>query len=156
MSIVEDDGTITDYDETFYSLDEYRFGMNALWWYDRTGEEKYLTAATTIRGMLDRHPRTPSGGFWHRSPTYPDQMWLDGIFMADTFYAKWTSLYDNDNTTAWDDIVNQYTLIETHCRNATSGLLQHGYDESFARDWADPVTGKILFTGIQVVNGTLN
>lgn len=45
-----------------YSLDEYRFGMNALWWYNRTGEEKYKTAADGIRGMLDRHPRTPSGG----------------------------------------------------------------------------------------------
>lgn len=45
-----------------YSLDEYRFGMNALWWYNRTGEEKYKIAADDIRGMLDRHPRTPSGG----------------------------------------------------------------------------------------------
>lgn len=45
-----------------YSLDEYRFGMNALWWYNKTGEEKYKTAADGIRGMLDRHPRTPSGG----------------------------------------------------------------------------------------------
>lgn len=45
-----------------YSLDEYRFGMNALWWYNRTGEEKYKTAADDIRGMLARHPRTPSGG----------------------------------------------------------------------------------------------
>lgn len=36
--------------------------MNALWWYNKTGEEKYKTAADGIRGMLDRHPRTPSGG----------------------------------------------------------------------------------------------
>lgn len=36
--------------------------MNALWWYNRTGEEKYKVAADGIRGMLERHPRTPSGG----------------------------------------------------------------------------------------------
>lgn len=36
--------------------------MNALWWYNRTGEEKYKTAADEIRGMLARHPRTPTGG----------------------------------------------------------------------------------------------
>jgi hypothetical protein len=49
-------------------------------------------AADRIRAMLDRHPRTPTGGFWHRDPTYENQMWLDGIFMADVFYAKWTRL----------------------------------------------------------------
>jgi rhamnogalacturonyl hydrolase YesR len=28
-------------------------------------------------------------------------MWLDGIFMADSFYAYYTSVFENDNTTAW-------------------------------------------------------
>jgi rhamnogalacturonyl hydrolase YesR len=44
-------------------------------------------------------------------------------------------------TTAWDDIVLQYDNIEAHCRNATSGLLVHGYDESKKAVWANPVTG---------------
>lgn len=61
--------------------------------------------------------------------------------MADTFYAKWTSLFDKDNTTAWDDIVRQFDNIEEHTRNHTSGLLAHGYDESKVAVWADPVTG---------------
>jgi rhamnogalacturonyl hydrolase YesR len=99
--VVTEDGTIPGFDKTRYSLDDYRIGNNILYWYELTGEEKYKTAADTIRGMLDRHPRTPTGGFWHRSPTYENQMWLDGIFMADTFYAYWTSLFDADNTTAW-------------------------------------------------------
>lgn len=94
-----------------------------------------------IRQQLNRHPRTPSGGFWHRDPSYPNQMWLDGIFMADSFYSKWTSVFDNDNTTAWDDIVLQYDLIEEHCRDADTNLLFHGYDESGVASWADPVTG---------------
>lgn len=68
-------------------------------------------------------------------------MWLDGIFMADSFYAKYTSLLDSDNTTAWDDIVLQYDLIEEHCRDETSNLLFHGYDESGVASWADPETG---------------
>lgn len=74
MSIVQDDGSITDYDYTFYSLDEYRFGMSNLYWYNQTGDEKYKLAADQIRAMLELHPRTPSGGFWHRDPTYPDQV----------------------------------------------------------------------------------
>lgn len=141
MSIVEDDGTITGYNYSFYSLDEYRFGMSALYWYDRTGQEKYKLAADKIRAMLETHPRTASGGFWHRAPTYPNQMWLDGIFMADSFYARYTSLFESDNATAWDDLTLQYDLVEEHCGNATSQLLKHGYDESKVAVWADPVTG---------------
>ncbi|KAF4122266.1 hypothetical protein GMORB2_7258 [Geosmithia morbida] len=139
--VVNDDGTIRDWEYDFYSLDEYRIGNNLLWWYERTDEIKYKTAADTIRSQLDRHPRNPSGGFWHRAPDYPNQMWLDGIFMADSFYAKWTSAFEPDNTTAWDDIALQYDLIEEHCRNSTSELLVHGYDDSKEAVWADPVTG---------------
>lgn len=68
-------------------------------------------------------------------------MWLDGIFMADSFYAKYTSLYDNDNTTAWDDITLQFDNIEKYTRNHTTNLLVHGYDESKKAVWADPETG---------------
>ncbi|KAI0168448.1 cell wall glycosyl hydrolase YteR [Pestalotiopsis sp. NC0098] len=139
--VVADDGTIVDWNYSFHSLDEYRMGNNYLYWYNETGEEKYKSAAAIVRNQLNAHPRTPTGGFWHREPTYPNQMWLDGIFMADSFYAKWTSWFDADNTTAWDDILSQYDHIEAHCRNTTSGLLVHGYDESFKAVWANPVTG---------------
>ncbi|KAH8727582.1 glycosyl hydrolase [Phaeosphaeriaceae sp. PMI808] len=68
-------------------------------------------------------------------------MWLDGIYMADTFYATYTSYFEPNNVTAWDDITLQFDLIETHCRNHTSNLLQHGYSEDKAAVWADPLTG---------------
>jgi rhamnogalacturonyl hydrolase YesR len=74
-----------------------RMANNYLYWYNETGEEKYKSAAAIVRTQLNGHPRTPSGGFWHREPTYPNQMWLDGIFMADSFYAKWTNWFDADN-----------------------------------------------------------
>lgn len=109
--IVKADGTIANWNYTHYSLDDYRIGNNILWWYDRTGEAKYKNAAKIIREQLDRHPKNKEGGYWHRSPIYTDQMWLDGIFMADTFYATWTKKFDNGNTTAWDTIVKQYDLV---------------------------------------------
>ncbi|KAJ4250993.1 hypothetical protein NW762_011643 [Fusarium torreyae] len=68
-------------------------------------------------------------------------MWLDGIYMADTFYARWTHLFDRDNETAWDDILLQYELIHTHTINETSGLHVHGWVEGEA-PWADPETGR--------------
>lgn len=140
-ALVQGDGTIKDWDYQKYSLDNYRMGNNLLYWYDRTGEEKYKSAAAIIREQINRHPRTATGGFWHRDPVYPHQMWLDGIFMADSFYAKWTSRYDRYNRTAWDDIALQYDNIEAHTRDRRSGLMYHGYDESGVAVWADPVTG---------------
>ncbi|KAL3460119.1 Six-hairpin glycosidase-like protein [Aspergillus heterothallicus] len=140
--VVAPDGSIVDFDETYYSLDDYRIGNNILYWYERTGEEKYRLAANRIRAMLDRHPRTATGGFWHRQPNYPNQMWLDGIFMADVFYAKWTKLFDAKNRTAWEDIVLQWDKIEAVTRDpGGTGLLVHGFDESKTAIWADPITG---------------
>ena len=140
-ALVLENGTIEGWEYEYYSLDEYRAGNNYLWWWEKTGEDKYKRAADIIRNQLNQHPRTASGGFWHRDPNYPNQMWLDGIFMADSFYAKWTSLFDQDNTTAWDDILLQYDLIEKHTRNKSTGLMVHGYDESKVAVWADPITG---------------
>lgn len=50
-------------------------------------------------------------------------------------------MFDTSNTAAWDHIALQFDLIEEHCRNETSGLLVHGYDESRTASWADPITG---------------
>lgn len=72
---------------------------------------------------------------------FRNQMWLDGIYMADTFYAKWTHLYDRDNDTAWDDILLQYELIHENTVNETTGLHVHGWVDGTAA-WADPETGR--------------
>lgn len=142
-SLVVANGTLLGWDPYYYSLDDIRVGNNILYFWDSEGrkEKKYEIAATALRKQLDRYPRTPSGGFWHRDPQYKNQMWLDGIYMAETFYATYTSYFQPDNTTAWEDIARQFDLIEEHCRNKTSNLLVHGYDESKMAVWADPVTG---------------
>lgn len=139
-SVVLDNGTIDGFNHSHYSLDGYRFGNNLLWWYEQTGEDKYKIAANSIKQTLDKHPRTPTGGFWHRDVVYPNQMWLDGIYMADSFYAKWVSLFQPNNQTAWDDIVLQYDNIDAQTRKPNN-LLVHGYDESKQAVWADPETG---------------
>jgi len=107
-AVVLKDGTIASFNYTHYSLDHYRFGNNLLWWYQKTGEKRFKTAADDIKKTLNHHPRTASGGLWHRDVVYPDQMWLDGIYMADNFYAKYTRLFQPSNAKAWDDIILQY------------------------------------------------
>ncbi|CAN9223211.1 unnamed protein product [Alternaria alternata] len=79
--------------------------------------------------------------FWNSEGRKDRQMWLDGIYMADTFYATYTSYFEPDNTTAWNDIELQFDLIEEHCRNTTTNLLYHGYSEDKSTVWADPETG---------------
>ncbi|GJD04268.1 cell wall glycosyl hydrolase YteR [Colletotrichum higginsianum] len=140
-SLVSDAGVLDGWDPEWYSLDDLRIGNNLLWFHQRTNETRYKVAADGLRRQLGRWPRTPSGGFWHRAPIYEDQMWLDGIYMADAFYATYVSLFEPRNTTAWDEIALQFDLIEEHTRNHTSNLLVHGYDEARDAVWADPVTG---------------
>ena len=142
-SLVASNGTLIGWNSSFYSLDNIRVGNNILYFWDSEGrkEEKYKIAATALREQLNRFPRTPTGGFFHRDPVYKNQMWLDGIYMASPFYATYTSLFEPTNTTAWNDIALQFDLIEQHTRNKTTNLLYHGYDESKTAVWADPVTG---------------
>ncbi|KAF5018091.1 hypothetical protein F66182_9944 [Fusarium sp. NRRL 66182] len=139
-AVVLEDGTIAKFNYSHYSLDNYRIGNNILWWYERSGEKKFKLAADKIMDTLYKHPRTPTGGFWHRHVVYPDQMWLDGIYMADSFYAKYVGLFQPRNTTAWDDIILQYDKIDAITR-LPNNLLVHGYDESKRAVWADPETG---------------
>ncbi|KAL4868958.1 hypothetical protein BDV12DRAFT_168661 [Aspergillus spectabilis] len=139
--VLNDDGSfVVPITETL-SLDDIRIGQNLLYLWTATGEEKYKVAADGLRKQLDFTPRNEDGGFWHRRPTYPNQMWLDGIYMASNFYAQWTSWFQPNNKTAWDDIILQYDLIEEHTRDNETGLLFHGYDASGVAVWADPVTG---------------
>lgn len=140
-SVLTPNGSFTDWDYTSHQLDNIRIGETLLFLYGATGDEKYKNATDFLHQQLGEQKRTVSGGFWHKDPLYPNQMWLDGLFMAEPFYAQYTSMFESENSTAWDHIVHQFDLVEFHCRDPLSGLLRHGYDESFVAVWANNVTG---------------
>ncbi|KAM0338622.1 hypothetical protein ACHAPU_011255 [Fusarium lateritium] len=71
-AVVLKDGKIAGFNYTHYSLDHYRFGNNLLWWYQKTGEKKFKTAADNIKKTLNNHPRILTGGLWHRDVVYPN------------------------------------------------------------------------------------
>ena len=75
-----EDGSIRYYDMEAYNLDYINNGKAFLYLYKQTGEEKYKQAVQLLRKQLDDHPRTSEGGFWHKK-VYPNQMWLDGLYM---------------------------------------------------------------------------
>ncbi|MFL6337360.1 MAG: glycoside hydrolase family 88 protein [Pyrinomonadaceae bacterium] len=136
---IADDGTIKTYKLDDFNIDNVLSGRNLLTLYKVTGQEKYRKAAALLREQLRKHPRTSEGGFWHKK-VYPSQMWLDGLYMGEPFYAEYAETFNEPE--AFDDIAKQFILMETHSRDAKTGLLYHGWDESKQQRWADKSTGR--------------
>ncbi|MES2921786.1 MAG: glycoside hydrolase family 88 protein [Verrucomicrobiota bacterium] len=137
---IRPDGTIEGYKIEDYNIDNIAPGRTLIALQKLTGEERYKTAAATLRSQLDKHPRTIEGGFWHKK-RYTSQMWLDGLYMGQPFYAKYTQTSAGGND-AWDDIAKQFRLIDQHLYNADTGLYYHGWDEAKVQNWANKQTGR--------------
>jgi unsaturated rhamnogalacturonyl hydrolase len=125
------------YDADEYNIDHVTPGRALLTLYRVTNDAKYKTAIEQIREQLKTHPRTKEGGFWHKK-IYPYQMWLDGLYMGEPFYAEYSAVWNEDN---WNDIANQFVWMEKHARDPKTGLLYHGWDESKQQQWANKETG---------------
>ncbi|MBW8687594.1 DUF4350 domain-containing protein [Chitinophaga rhizophila] len=136
---IEKDGTIRTYKVEDYNIDHIKNGRALLLLYKVTNEEKYKLAADKLKAQLDKHPRTKEGGFWHKK-RYPYQMWLDGLYMAEPFYAEYAAMHHDE--AAFKDITRQFVLMEEHSLDKKTGLLYHGYDESREQRWADKTTGR--------------
>ncbi|HYP52266.1 MAG TPA: glycoside hydrolase family 88 protein, partial [Pyrinomonadaceae bacterium] len=137
---VNSDGTIRTYKIEEYNIDHVLLGRSLLTAYKVTGQEKYRKAAAMLREQLKTHPRTSEGGFWHKK-IYPHQMWLDGLYMGQPFYAEYAVTFGEPAET-FDDIAKQFVLMERHARDDRTGLLYHGWDESREQRWADKQTGR--------------
>ncbi len=135
---IQEDGVILTYKKDEFNLDQINPGKHLFDLYKDTADEKYRKALEVLREQLRNHPRTKSGGFWHKK-IYPFQMWLDGIYMGCPFYARYASLFGDDDD--FDDAVRQIVLCESHTKDAGSGLLYHAWDETHKQLWANPATG---------------
>jgi len=138
-TMIDSSGQIKGYKMESYNIDMINPGKFLFDLYERTNDQKYLTALQTLRAQLDGHPRTNSGGFWHKK-IYPYQMWLDGLYMGTPFYARYTATFENGAKI--EDIIHQYEQIQQHLLDEETGLLYHGWDESRQMDWADDETGR--------------
>ena len=132
------DGSIPSYDAQEQSLDNILLGRQLLLLYGVTLDQRYYRAATLLRQQLAHQPKTASGGFWHKK-IYPNQMWLDGLYMAEPFYAEYAAEFQEPQDFA--EITRQFVLIDEHARDAKTGLLYHGWDEAKQQFWANPATG---------------
>jgi unsaturated rhamnogalacturonyl hydrolase len=121
-----------------HSLDSIKTGQNLLTLYRVTGQKKYYLAAKYVREQLRLQKRTPSGGFWHKD-IYPNQVWLDGAYMAGPFLAEYGATFHEPED--FDEVAHELLLMDQHMRDPKTGLMIHGWDETKQMPWADKTTG---------------
>ena len=134
---VREDGSILTLRPEKRQLDDINEGKVLFPAYEATGKLKYRLAAENLHRMLEEQPRTAEGSFWHKA-IYPNQVWLDGIYMAQPFEAMYSLRFGNGDIS---DVMKQVRTVHLRMRDPETGLYYHGYDASRKAFWADPVTG---------------
>lgn len=137
-ALVQTDGSIRTYELEEFNLDQINQGRVLFRLYRQTGDARYRKAIETLREQLHRQPRTSEGGFWHKQ-IYPQQMWLDGIYMASPFLAEYARTFND--TAAFNDVAHQILLIARYTRDPNTGLYYHAWDAARTQIWADKQTG---------------
>ena len=117
---------------------------------------RYKNAASLIRNKLKyEHSRIAgelpgAGGFFHKA-IYPNQMWLDGLYMGSTIYAKWQHVFGQDDTEdnvqSWADIALQFKTINKYTYDEGKQLNYHAWsatpedENSFWANRKEPFKG---------------
>ncbi|MBP3237864.1 MAG: glycoside hydrolase family 88 protein [Lachnospiraceae bacterium] len=134
---VKEDGSLLGYSVEKYNLDDVNEGRVLFDLYRMTGKEKYKKAIELLYSQLKNQPRTVTGNFWHKL-IYPNQIWLDGIYMAQVFYVRYLMEFgDNDLS----DIMSQIKNVRRLMFDENKKLYYHGCDCSKSIFWADRKTG---------------
>ncbi len=135
---VHEDGTILGYNKEKYSTDDVSETRVLFDLYAYTKEEKYSKAIEMVYEQVKTHPRTKEGNFWHKK-IYPNQVWLDGLYMMQPFYTRYET--ERNKMQNYADIVRQYKNVYSLMRDEKTGLYYHGLDSSKEMFWADKKTG---------------
>ncbi len=138
-TMISDNGSIKTYKLEEYNIDRVNTGKFLFRIYEQSKNGKYKKALDLLRSQLDTHPRNADGGFWHKK-IYPNQVWLDGVYMNTPFYAEYA--FRNNRVGDYADIVTQFLVAARHTYDAKTGLYRHACDVSRQQRWADPVTGQ--------------
>jgi unsaturated rhamnogalacturonyl hydrolase len=138
-SLIDADGIIYKYRMDNYNLDQVNPGKMMFILYDHTGDPRYDKVIQTLYRQLQNQPRIAEGGFWHKK-VYPDQMWLDGLYMSAPFYAEYALRYNHPDD--FRDVVNQFLIVAANTYDPATGLYRHAFDASKKMAWADSVTGQ--------------
>lgn len=135
-SVIDEDGNVLNYDPG--QLDDIQPGILLFPLYEATGEEKYRKALDQLLPLVRDFPRNAEGGFFHKEKC-PDQMWLDGLYMAGPISAEYAARFDRKEYL--EIAVEQALLMRRKTEDRRTGLWYHAWDCSRKAGWADPETG---------------
>lgn len=135
---IQEDGSVRGYRQEEHNIDHLNNGKLLLLLYKETRQDKYREAAASLRGQLRTHPRTSEGAFWHKQ-IYPNQIWLDGLYMGAPFYLEYMLMFEQEDDLS--DVTNQFIICERHTKDKATGLLYHAWDEKRIQPWCNPETG---------------
>ncbi len=130
---VNENGEIAYYKKEEYNLDNINEGRVLFDLYAETGLEKYKKAAINLFEQIKEQPRNMYGSFWHKK-IYPNQVWLDGLFMAQVFSYRFQQNFGDKD---YGDVINQFRNVEKFMKDKKTGLYFHGFDATKSMFWAD-------------------
>jgi unsaturated rhamnogalacturonyl hydrolase len=135
---IDKDGNIKGYNPQNYHLDDINSGKVLFDLYGIIEDSRLTNAIESLYGQIRTQPRTKEGNFWHKD-IYPNQVWLDGLYMVMPFYIKYEKRFNSCRNIS--DITNQFINVRSHMKDDKTGLYYHGYDESRQEAWTDKTTG---------------
>jgi unsaturated rhamnogalacturonyl hydrolase len=137
-SLFDTKGNIPEINPAYYSIDQIRMASVLLTLYRKGKDEKYKRVMDSIYNQLKTYPRTPSGNFWHKE-NYPNQVWLDGLFMGQPFYVEY--IRDFETVKDYSDTLKQFENARRNIFDEKKKLYLHAIDESRQMFWCDKTTG---------------
>lgn len=121
-----------------FNLDNINEGKVLIELYEATSNKKYKDTIELLYKQVQEQPRTKEGNFWHKQ-IYPNQVWLDGLYMVMPFYMAYETKYNS--LSKYQDIYTQITNVRSLMFDEEKKLYYHGYDSSKTVFWASKETG---------------
>lgn len=101
---------------------------------------KIRASINILYDQLKDQPRIETdnlGSFWHKAK-YKNQIWLDGLYMAQVFYTRYINIftYPDSETKRRDysDVMRQFENVENLMWNSEKQLYHHGYYGNYKLD----------------------
>jgi len=107
--------------------------------YAATKDARYLTAMARTRAIFSTIKTNGAGAFWHK-PTYPDQQWLDAIYMSQPFLVRYGAQHADqakagDAQACFKIATTQIKLAAEHTFDARTELYYHAWNAAADGVW---------------------
>lgn len=120
------------------SLDDYMAAILMFPLYEKTWDKKYSVTLDMLMANIKNWVKNSYGGFFHKE-WRPNQMWLDGLYMAGPLQA----LYGKNFKEKYflNEAVHQAVIMYENIQDKNTKLLYHAWDPSKAAEWCNKETG---------------